>query len=70
MPTYNWKCAKCNTVTEIFRPVKDYEIPPDDGCPKCGGKELQRTIEAKTFILKDGGVGWHDTNYTKYRSIK
>ena len=68
MPTYNWKCKKCGTVTDVFRKVADYEQPPDDGCPKCKGTDLERTIEAKTFILLGGD--WHDDNYTKTRSIK
>jgi putative FmdB family regulatory protein len=69
MPTYAYKC-NCGTITEVIRPMKDIDQPPDNGCESCGSKDIERTIvidpKAKNFVLK--GTGWHADQYTSTRS--
>ena len=69
MPTYSYKC-KCGTTTDVVRPMKDIDLPPDNGCESCGSKDVERTIvidpKSKNFVLN--GTGWHADQYTKTRS--
>ena len=69
MPTYSYKCD-CGTITDVVRPMKDIDIGPDNGCEKCGSKDLKRTIIVDTkgpnFILE--GTGWHRDQYMSHRS--
>ena len=70
MPTYSYKC-KCGTVTEVVRPMKDIDLPPDNGCESCGSKEIKRAIvidpKSKNFQLTEK-FGGHDREYTATRS--
>ena len=68
MPMYLWECKGCGDQQEVRRKLSDYERGPGV-CKSCGGKDLQRVIEKKTFILL-GDSGWHHTDYSKTRSIK
>lgn len=73
MALYDWECAECSTITEVIRPSKDYLIPPDDGCQKCGCKELNKIIirpeKVKGYLLL-GDKHWHSCEYTATRSIR
>lgn len=61
MPTYSYKCSKCEQITEAFQNIS--EAPLTD-CPNCGESALQRVLlSAPTFQLK--GKGWYKTDYTK-----
>lgn len=62
MPIYVWACAKCSTNTEINRLMKNYNLPPEEGCKSCQSKELKKIIEDTKFILQ--GEGWDHNSYT------
>ena len=62
MPIYTWQCSKCADITEVSRSMKDYNLPPDQGCKTCQSKELKKTIEPTKFILQ--GEGWYHNSYT------
>lgn len=51
MPTYNYKCKKCEHDFETIQRISD---EPLKDCPKCEG-ELQKVIYASKFQLKGGG---------------
>jgi putative FmdB family regulatory protein len=57
MPIYEYKCSKCNHITEIWQKFSD---PPIDQCEECGGK-VKKIISQNTFHLK--GSGWYVTDY-------
>lgn len=43
MPTYDYRCPKCNKGFPLILSVKEH----DEGkakCPKCGGKKLEQLI--------------------------
>jgi putative FmdB family regulatory protein len=76
MPIYDWECGKCGGVSLIFRRMADFQVPPAT-CDHCHttsedlSKVITRPDNVKGFILKEGGAGgFHDFEYTKYRSIK
>jgi len=55
MPTYNYKCTKCDHKFEIIQRMSD---DPLITCPECEEDELKKVIVAGTggFSLK--GKGW------------
>jgi len=58
MPTYDYKCKKCNNLFEVFQSMSS---EPVKTCPKCGG-EVKRLIGAgSTPIFK--GTGFYQTDY-------
>lgn len=63
MPTYVWKCNKCETKVEVFNKIKDYKKPPEEKC-ECGQSEFTKVIVGASFSLK--GDGWHDTDYNSF----
>lgn len=74
MPTYDWECRECTEVTQVTHSSsKQYDVPPENGCEKCGSKSLDKIIvrpaNCKGVILL-GETGWHHTDYSKYRSIR
>lgn len=73
MALYDWECAECQTVTEVVRNTKQYDVPPEDGCQKCQSKNLHKIIirpEGVKGYLLLGDSGWHHTDYSRYRSVK
>lgn len=58
MPTYEYRCNKCEKTFEVIQKITD---DPVATCSECGGK-VQRLINATNFILK--GNGWYKTDYT------
>lgn len=52
MPTYDYRCAKCNAKVEISAPI-DGKLPSKH--KQCGGK-LAQVISAPTILYK--GSGW------------
>jgi putative FmdB family regulatory protein len=52
MPTYNYKCKKCEHEFEIVQRITEESLKD---CPKCKG-ELQKVIYPSKFTLK--GSGW------------
>jgi putative FmdB family regulatory protein len=52
MPTYNYKCQKCEHQFEVVQRITE---DPKKECPKCDG-ELQKVFYPSNFSLK--GSGW------------
>ena len=59
MPIYEYQCAKCKKVHEIWQKITE---PNATKCPACGGK-IERLISASGFALK--GTGWYKTDYER-----
>lgn len=57
MPIYEYRCTKCEQVTEALQKVSD---PPLRRCPSCGAK-LEKLISRTSFQLKGGG--WYAEGY-------
>ena len=57
MPTYEYKCTKCEEIFEIFQKMTD--IPLNE-CPVCGG-ELQKVISGGIGIIFKGS-GFYTTD--------
>lgn len=60
MPSYEFKCEKCDIVIEEYLPINSKQ--KFVFCHKCG-KKAKRIISNSTFILKGGG--WYAEGYTK-----
>jgi putative FmdB family regulatory protein len=58
MPTYDYKCQKCEHIFEAFQNIT---AEPLKKCPECAGK-LKRLIGAGAGILFKGS-GFYTTDY-------
>ena len=58
MPTYDYKCLKCNKKFEIFQSMKD---EPLKNCPDCNG-EVKRLIGTGAGTIFKG-TGFYQTDY-------
>ncbi len=58
MPTYEYKCLKCNKKFEIFQSMKDEPIKK---CPDCNG-EVKRLIGTGAGTIFKG-TGFYQTDY-------
>ena len=58
MPTYNYKCKKCESVTSAFQRISDFPLKV---CNDCGG-ELKRIISGGTGLIFKGD-GFYLTDY-------
>jgi hypothetical protein len=56
---YEWKCGNCGELRTVKRPVKFYNIPPDDKC-SCDKYEWTKVITTAPGVpfqqLRDSGV--------------
>ena len=59
MPTYDYKCKKCDHTWEAFQSIK---AEPIKKCPMCGKNQAQRLISGGGGILFKGG-GFYETDY-------
>jgi len=57
MPTYEYKCTKCEEIFEIFQKMTDVPLKE---CPVCGG-ELQKVISGGIGIIFKGS-GFYTTD--------
>ena len=48
MPIFEYKCRKCSFEFEAL--VRNAQALPEEGCPECGSKELQKLLS--TFAAK------------------
>jgi len=64
MPTYGYKCLKCESTFEIFQKVNESPITV---CPECGG-ETSRIFYPVGIIFK--GPGFHITDYCRPKEEK
>ena len=62
MPLYEYKCLKCNRLTEKIEPVVGPHLKK---CPHCGGK-VEALISAPSIQFK--GSGWYVTDYAGKKS--
>lgn len=58
MPTYEYKCEKCDYVFEKLQAMSD---DPIETCPKCGG-HVRRLIGAGSGLIFKGS-GFYCTDY-------
>lgn len=54
MPTYVYRCEKCN---EVFEAKQGYEDPPLEDCPAddCSGGKVRRVIQPTPHFFKREG---------------
>jgi len=64
VPLYEYKCLKCNRLTEKIEPVNGPHLKK---CPHCGGK-VEAQISASAIQFK--GSGWYVNDYPKKSSGK
>lgn len=48
MPIFEYKCRKCSFEFEAL--VRNADSLPEEGCPECGSKELQKLLS--TFAAR------------------
>ena len=60
MPTYNYKCNRCDKIVSIFQGIND---KPFINCDTCNGK-IDRIITGGTGMIFKGS-GFYKTDYTK-----
>lgn len=58
MPTYDYKCNKCNYTFELFQKMTDEPIKE---CPKCKGPVIRLIGAGAGPIFK--GSGFYQTDY-------
>jgi putative FmdB family regulatory protein len=59
MPTYDYRCSKCDHTWELFQSIK---AEPVKKCPACGKSGAQRVIGPGAGILFRGS-GFYQTDY-------
>lgn len=59
MPTYDYKCKKCEHTWEEFQSIK---AKPTKKCPECGKQQAQRVIGPGAAIIFKGS-GFYQTDY-------
>jgi putative FmdB family regulatory protein len=59
MPTYDYRCSKCDHEWELFQSIK---AEPEKKCPACGKRTAKRVIGAGAGILFKGS-GFYLTDY-------
>ena len=60
MPTYDYECASCKKVMEIFQQISD---APLKKCPECGGK-IKRLVGGGLGVIFKGN-GFYVTDSKK-----
>lgn len=61
MPTYEYRCQKCDTVFEVFQPIKD---PPLKTCIRCKKGRVKRLVGRGAGIIFKGS-GFYETDYKR-----
>lgn len=59
MPTYDYRCKKCNHNWELFQPIT---ASPVRKCPECGKPSARRVIGPGAGIIFKGS-GFYQTDY-------
>lgn len=59
MPTYDYKCQKCEHTFEQFQSIT---AEPLRKCPKCGAMKLKRLIGTAAAVIFKGS-GFYATDY-------
>ena len=66
MPTYTYRCKKCDHPFEKILPLSQYKDPQD--CPSCASPDTYRTIVGVNFVLK--GDDWAGKSIKINRQMK
>lgn len=68
MPTYDYKCNKCDKEKEVFHSIKE---EPSIICSNCG-EQMKRCISPNTtgFILRGNGWAGKDAKEKSYRDTR
>ena len=61
MPTYDYKCKKCNSCHEIFHSMNDVN---KSNCPSCGENSLEKQVSSGSGIIFKGS-GFYETDYKR-----
>lgn len=61
MPTYEYKCSKCDYTFEEFQIMSD---KPLKKCPKCKKNKIERLIGSGGAVIFKG-TGFYATDYKK-----
>ena len=59
MPLYEYECEAC---ANRFEKIQKFSDPPEETCPKCGGK-VRKLLSSPAIQFK--GSGWYITDYAK-----
>jgi putative FmdB family regulatory protein len=59
MPTYEYKCANCDHLMEVFQSIT---ASPKKKCPECGNLKLQRLLGTGAGLIFKGS-GFYETDY-------
>jgi putative FmdB family regulatory protein len=59
MPLYEYECEAC---AHRFEKIQKFSDPPEETCPKCGGK-VRKLLSSPAIQFK--GSGWYITDYAK-----
>ena len=59
MPTYDYRCDKCEHTWEMFQSIT---AEPEKKCPECGAKKARRVIGPGAGIIFKGS-GFYQTDY-------
>ena len=64
MPLYEYRCEKCEDISET---IQNFSDPPLTACEACGGK-LERLLSPSAIQFK--GSGWYVNDYGKKNGQK
>jgi len=65
MAVYDYVCPKCGLVSEINKPMAEYDRV--EWCQRCD-HPMKRKFSANPFVLKGGG--WYKDGYSKSKPPK
>ena len=60
MPTYDYKCTRCNKIFEVFHGITEN---PDVLCPECSGVSVRQISGGVGIMFK--GPGFYVNDYKK-----
>src|SRR6266852_2451314 len=63
MPSYEFRCTKCNAYIEVFQKLSDKQ---PTRCRKCKGR-LEKLVSKSAISFK--GEGWYVTDYARKGSV-
>ena len=66
MPSYEYKCQKCDFEFEEFLPMSEYDKAQK--CPECGSMRTSKIFTSCNFVLKGGGWTGRDLKFKNDKS--
>ena len=66
MPTYDYKCSKCDAQFELFHSIHD---EPISNCMKCGAKNTVQRVIGSNIGISFKGNGFYVTDSQKPNSV-